>query len=477
MENITTYSARRRSPLLWLAALLMLCSAVVRIVFLASLPADGFWAVCFRVIFPLAANLIFAVQLFYLGEKMFCVTVYPVCMLAIAYWADINAMGIRISMLHAACVLLCLVQAMLYCITFSGRLSTRIPVLLAWIAPAAVCLADTGARMDITALWHARYLVVFANFASSAAVLLAILAAKKLPAWKPGDPYRLRLGDRLDGRLVRGVQPMATLSPYFMLNRVGASNLFADTVEITNVERFIRQKRRDGYKHFGLMHVIIASYVRLCAEYPGLNRFIAGNKIFARFDIEVAMTVKRELSIQGEETEIKVKFKPSDTAQDVYNRYNEALQNAFGDGEENDFDALAKTLNYIPSFVKLFALVLLRFLDYFGILPTQLTDLSPFHGSACFTSMGSLGIPPIYHHLYDFGNVTAFCAFGAKRTEKSLDAEGNTVVKKYVDLTWNTDERVVDGYYYAAALKRMRYLLGHPDLLDRAPEEVKEDIY
>ena len=45
------------------------------------------------------------------------------------------------------------------------------------------------------------------------------------------------------------------------------------------------------------------------------------------------------------------------------------------------------------------------------LVPKELTDLSPFHGSIFITSMGSLGIPPIYHHLYDFGNIPVFVAF------------------------------------------------------------------
>jgi hypothetical protein len=477
MENITTYYARRTNVLVWLSALLMLCSAALRIAFLSSSQVSGFWSVCFRIILPLAAILAFILQLLFRGEKQFCVTVRPVCLLAVVYWADIAAMGIRLPLLRAACIMLCLVQAVIYYVTYSGRLSTQIPAFLAYLAPLVFCAADAGSRADLFALWKARYLVVFANLASSLAVLVIIAASRKMPPYRSGDPYRPRLGDRLDGRLIRGMYPMSTLGPYFMFARVGAANFFKDNVEISSIERYIRQKRRDGFKHFGMMHVIIAAYVRLLSEYPGLNRFIAGYKIYARYDILVGMTVKKQLSVEGEETELKVKFSPSDTAADVYTKYNEAYNKLLAEGEENDFDAVARIINYIPSFVKLFAIRLLQLLDYFGKLPTFLTDLSPFHGSAGFTSMGSLGIPPIFHHLYDFGNFSAFCAFGPKRTEKSYDQEGNEVVKKFVDFTWSVDDRIIDGYYYAAALKRMRYLLGHPDLLDTPPETVKEDIW
>ena len=63
-------------------------------------------------------------------------------------------------------------------------------------------------------------------------------------------------------------------------------------------------------------------------------------------------------------------------------------------------------------------------LEESGLLPRALTDLSPFHGSLYITSMASLGIPPIYHHLYDFGNVPVFCSFGKKRRASCADTFG-----------------------------------------------------
>ena len=130
----------------------------------------------------------------------------------------------------------------------------------------------------------------------------------------------------------------------------------------------------------------------------------------------------------------------------------------------------------IPGVFFKFTIWFLKLLDYFGLLPEILTDLSPFHGSMFITALGSLGIEPVYHHLYDFGNVTQFCAFGCKRTEKTVADDGTVQTKKYVDCTWVVDERTVDGFYYAAACKKIKYLLQHPEKLDE-PIVPVEDIY
>ena len=90
--------------------------------------------------------------------------------------------------------------------------------------------------------------------------------------------------------------------------------------------------------------------------------------------------------------------------------------------------------------------------------------------------MGSLGIPPIVHHLYDFGNLPVFVAFGRKYRKQELDSEGNVVTRRYVDFVMNCDERTVDGFYYATVLKYFHKILRNPEVLDNPPEEIIRDI-
>lgn len=99
---------------------------------------------------------------------------------------------------------------------------------------------------------------------------------------------------------------------------------------------------------------------------------------------------------------------------------------------DSDFDNTARIINYIPRLIKKFAIWFLKTIDYFGLLPKFLLNVSPFHGSMFITSMGSLGIPPIYHHLYNFGNVPVFISFGAKKSVNEIDDNGQVVKRKYV---------------------------------------------
>ena len=291
-----------------------------------------------------------------------------------------------------------------------------------------------------------------------------------------GKPRRRRFGDRKDGRKLRTITPMHKIMSYIMAKRSDAQNTYADSLEIYKTEVFCRERVKAGDVNFGLLHVLLAAYVRTVSQKPGINRFISGQKVYARNNIEVVMTVKKHMTIESPDTCIKVVFSPTDTVFDVYRKFNEVVEANIGNDDESSFDNLAKVLNFIPGLFLRWAIKFLNFLDYFGWLPRKLTSLSPFHGSMIITSMGSLGIKPIYHHIYDFGNLPIFLAYGIKRSTISLDREGKVVKHRYVDIKVVTDERICDGFYFASAFKVMKRYVENPISLTVPPETVVEDI-
>lgn len=286
-----------------------------------------------------------------------------------------------------------------------------------------------------------------------------------------------RLGDRNDGYCVRSLSPMSYVVPFIMKTRNDASNLFSSTVEMGRIDNYIRKKRKeDGMAGFGFLHVILAAYVRMLSQKPALNRFVAGQRIFQREDITVSMMVKKSMELNAQESAVKVYFDPEDTADDIYRKLNEVVEIARQEGDSNFFDKVARVVSYMPSLIFRFFMGVINFLDYFGLLPRFLNKVSPFHCSLFITNLGSLGIPPIYHHLYNFGNCPIFLSFGAKRNVLETQKDGSVEKHKYIDYTIVCDERITDGHYYANALKYFDWLLRHPDVLDEKPEEVVPDV-
>ena len=289
--------------------------------------------------------------------------------------------------------------------------------------------------------------------------------------------YKRRFGDRKEGRQLRSLEPFYKFIPYIMQKKNDACNLFEDSVDVAEAESWLREKRRDGWKGLGMLHLFIASYVRTVAHCPGINRFISGQKIFARKNVQIVMTVKRSLSSDGEETTIKVDLEPTDTVFDVYRKLGEKVEEIKANDGDNNTEQVAGALCKLPGLFLKFALWLINLLDYFDLLPQFVLDASPFHGSMVITDLGSLGVPPVYHHIYNFGNVSTFVAFGAKRKAYELDRTGAVMERKYIDYRVTMDERIVDGLYYANALKYMKYYLRNPAALEMPPEQVTEDVF
>ena len=286
-----------------------------------------------------------------------------------------------------------------------------------------------------------------------------------------------RFGDRKEGRLLRSLPPFNRFIPYIMKNRNDATNLYSDALEISEIERWLRDLRKSDWKGMGMLHLFLAAYVRTVSQCPAVNRFINGQKIYARNNIEVVMIVKKTMAVDAEETAIKVIFEPTDTIFDVYRKMNEKIEEIKAGDENNNTEDVAETLMKLPGFLLRFAVAVLKSLDYVGLLPQALLDASPFHGSLIITDLGSLGTLPVYHHIYNFGNLPFFLAFGSKRRAWEIDRTGQPVERKYVDYRVSMDERICDGAYLVNSMKYMKYFLSHPQELEEPPKQVKFDVF
>lgn len=286
-----------------------------------------------------------------------------------------------------------------------------------------------------------------------------------------------RIGDRYDGRRLRKIDPFFKIIPYIMQSRTDAQVFFDGKIDISKVEEYINKKRKVGIKHIKFLHIVTAALVRTVSQKPRLNRFIAGQTIFARREILVSLAIKKQLNEQGEETTLKFKFKPSDTLDEIASTLNDVIDLNKRDDNKNDTDNLAKLISLCPGIIIKFLVWLLSKLDYLGIMPKAFIEASPFHTTVFITDMGSIGMDSIYHHIYNFGTTSVFIAFGMKKKEKIIDENNNMATRKYISFKVVADERIVDGQYYAAAFKLFKRLIENPEKLELAPERVYEDIY
>jgi len=284
----------------------------------------------------------------------------------------------------------------------------------------------------------------------------------------------LKKKHKKEGRRVRTLDPMHYVGIYLMDDRTGATNYFTGTIDIGIAEEYIKKKREAGMKEFSIMHVFLAAFVRMYSQHPEMNRFIRGHRIYARNNIEIAMTIKKEMKLNADDTVIKLIYEPDATADQVYEVTQKVIADALA--ENDDFDGIVKHLNKLPRFIMRFIACILKKLDYYGIMPKDLVKVSPFHGSMVITSLASLGIPPVYHHLYDFGNIPIFFAFGKRYNKYEVLKDGGSEKHTYTDYRITCDERIADGHAYSIALRYFNSIIRKPEMLDTPPETIVEDI-
>ncbi len=489
-KRYSAYGISKTNVLLWAAGLFIAAAVAARIVYYSS-PVrkpenvSSFLVTVIFLVLPCICSLAFAVKLIVFGEKRLYKTAKPVLFYAVYLAARAIALYVsgdkRIGSAFFATVLVLayFALAIIYRLTVStgGRKRSITPRRIVCICCFQLALAG---QIVFEVLPMIRSTGSAAPFQSEAAIALDILAVLAVLAGvkkTTSDRPLPQCGDRSDGRRVRSLDPMNGVAVYIMPDRGASCNLFKDSFDCAAADAYIREKREEGLLHFGYTHLLLAAYARTVAKLPSVNRFISGQRIYSRDDeLEISMVIKKDMTLEGSETIITIYLDPHDTAYTVYEKFNREVEKAKATEElDSGFDKLAGALNIIPGVFMKFTVWVLKTLDYFGHLPRFLTKLSPFHGSMFVTSMGSLGIPPVFHHLYNFGNIPVFLAFGMKRRENELAADGTVVQKRYIDFTVNTDERICDGFYFASAFKYFKRCMTDPHRLDTPPEEVNHD--
>lgn len=288
---------------------------------------------------------------------------------------------------------------------------------------------------------------------------------------------RRRLGDRYDGFRVRNMDPTFFVIPQIMRTRLDSQIFFEEQIDISGLRKFIVD-HRDEIPGLSMYHLFVAAIIRTIIERPRINRFVSGRKIYSRSYIRASLTIKKSMEDNGEEGQLTPEFETTTTLRDVVEKFNAALLEAKAEEEKskgNDTDLTIRILSALPGFIVKFVVWALRNLDAVGLMPKVINRVSPFHSSIFVTNVGSIGLSPVYHHLYEFGTTSAFMAIGKKETVNELTREGEVITKHVINTRFVLDERICDGYYFASAIKLFKYYMKNPEKLLTPSDNISED--
>ena len=268
---------------------------------------------------------------------------------------------------------------------------------------------------------------------------------------------------RPDGYKVKNADPMYLLIPYFLTKRYDAMNMTTLDIPVEPMKAYINAKRREGYQlsHLGL---VLAAFVRTLAEFPLLNRFIGGKKVYQHKDVTISMVVLRP---GGGDVISKIYLDPADDVFTVQRKIDEFVEDNRVN-EDQLLDKAMKILLHIPGLMG-FAIAVLRFMDRHGLLPNSLVKASPFHATMLISNLASIRSNAIFHHVYDFGSTSIALTMGTQKEEPKRGPGGTVGFERCIPMGVVMDERICSGIYFSQAFSRFKSYLADPSKLEGEP--------
>lgn len=277
---------------------------------------------------------------------------------------------------------------------------------------------------------------------------------------------------RADGKIVKNIDPMYKIAPYFMRDRSDAQNMITVTVPYENVHEYVMETRKKGHK-ISHMAVVLSALVRTISEYPELNRFIVNSKIYARNELSVGMVVLRPGDANASMS--KIKFDLADNIFEANDKITDYIEANNKEESSNSLDKLLNAFLSIPSFLLRGLMGLFRWLDKMGFLPKAIINASPFHNTLVITNLASIRTNHIYHHVYSFGTTGMIVAMGNNIETTKSKKDGTLYLQKEIPFGIVMDERIASGSYFAKAFAKFQAYLKNPVLLESSPETLKVD--
>jgi chloramphenicol O-acetyltransferase len=281
-------------------------------------------------------------------------------------------------------------------------------------------------------------------------------------------------GHRFDGKRISDIDPIVQITPYLMPMRCDAMVFLEHKLDYEKLTRYISRKAAEGEK-ITYLQIIMASYVRAVSQHPEVNRFIFNKQYYSRKCCAASYTILKEYqNTDSNETTVRIEYDLTDTIFDVRDRMTAAQEAARAEVGNTAVEKIAKVVLGIPGLTSLIVW-LYRLLDRYGLAPSAVAKELPFYCGAFMTNNASIGLHHVWHHIYNFGNVSLFMGMGSVLKEATVEPDGRVRMKRWLPIGITADERVCSGAHYARFFADMKRYLEHPELLEQPPESVRFD--
>ncbi|MFW5920665.1 MAG: 2-oxo acid dehydrogenase subunit E2 [Polyangiales bacterium] len=268
---------------------------------------------------------------------------------------------------------------------------------------------------------------------------------------------------RPDATLAEDVPSYRRIMPFLMRGRNESVVYFDQHIRVERAERFLeRFNEAHPRTPASIFHLVLRGIARALHQRPRLNRFVAGGRLWQRDGIWISFSAKKRMGDDDAPLVVlKRRFDPSESFERMTTDIHARLHEGRSHRKSRTDKELGAVLRLPPAGLR-GVLALERAADALGLLPRSYIDGDPMFASAFVANLGSLKMDAGYHHLYEYGNIPAFCVIGQVAETPVVEA-GRVVAGRTVSLRYSYDERVEDGLYAQRGLELVRRMVEDPE--------------
>ena len=279
---------------------------------------------------------------------------------------------------------------------------------------------------------------------------------------------RKKRGDRKDGVWLKDIDAMHTIMPFIFPNRCDNEAFISEKIDLTKINEYLAKKNADNPEYkYSLFQVIVTATMKTVKMRPKLNRFITGKRIYLRNDYSAAFIVKKAFSDNADEAIAVIDFEDDSNIDSFNKKLHDVVYSTRNTDKNDSATDTMELFKKLPRFLISFLIKIINILNYFGRVPDFITKGDLSYATCMFSNLGSIGLKAGYHHLYNWGTNSIFIVIGEKKFSRYIDRDGKVKERETLELGFTVDERLADGYYYSKSFKLLRYLLEHPEELEK----------
>lgn len=283
---------------------------------------------------------------------------------------------------------------------------------------------------------------------------------------------KIQKGDRKDAYLVRDVDPLHIVMSYILGNRCENEAVLKEIVDLTEIEKYVAKKNESNPQYkYTMFHVFCAIIAKIIALRPKMNYFFANNHLYERKEISETFIVKKILSEEESKEGLAIikydKNSEESPVEQVHSQLEKIIYTVRVEDKEDDTSDFLGKLVALPRFILKPVFNTLIRMNNKGKLPKAMAPLDPYTSSCFISNVGSIKLTAQYHHLSNWSSNSFFCLIGEKHMHPYFYPDGKYEMKQALEIGITLDERIADGTYYAKSIRLLRYLVDHPEELDK----------